>query len=504
MRRGAAALAACVAVAACGSNKSILDAGNAPATTTTTPPPVTAAPGSTLPPTTTAPASTTTSTPLASLPPCPVGALDGASAPVEITLWHGFTVDNEKALTTLTDRYNASQTKVHVTLQNQGGIKQTIEKYNQSSQDSRPEMVSLPEYVVQQMADSGSVIPVDACIETDHFDTAPFIPRVLLAYRTGGVQWSMPFNVSDPVLYYNEAMFEKAGLDPEVPPVTLDELRTMSQQLVSSGAAGYGIALDSGADSGGGWFLEQWFARLNRPYANNGNGRLAPATEVLFDSATGVALLTEVQSLVAEGLAVDVGDNPDGRDTLLKMTDPAKPAAMTIYSSAGIGPVIKILGGGLIPDITSDQIGIGPMPGPGDVASAIVGGASLYVVADKGDAKAAAAWDFIKYLTSAQVQSEWAAATGYVPIRQDALELDPLKSTYVNDPRFKVPYDQLLAGEDGLYSVGPVLGPLPQVRAVTAGAVAAIMGGADVQSSLTAAARQADSLIAQYNQLNQG
>jgi sn-glycerol 3-phosphate transport system substrate-binding protein len=504
VKRGAAALAVCLALAACGSGTSILDAGNPAATTTTTQPPVTAAPGSTLPPTTTAPAATTTTTPLASLPPCPVGALDGATAPIEITLWHGFSGTPDEELTALTDAYNAAQTKVHVTLQNQGGIKQTIEKYNQSGQESRPEMVSLPEYVVQQMADSGSVIPVDACIQSDHFDTAPFVPRVLLAYRTGGVQWSMPFNVSDPVLYFNKPMFVKAGLDPDAPPVSLEQLRAVSQQLVSSGAAGYGIALDSGADSGGGWFLEQWFARLNEPYANNGNGRLAPATEVLFDSATGVLLLTEMQSLITDGLAVSVGDNPDGKDTLLKMADPAKPAAMTIASSAGLGTVINVLGGGLIPGFGTADLGVGPMPGPGDVASAIVGGASLYVVADKGDAKAAAAWDFIKYVTAAQQQSTWASATGYVPVRQDALELDPLRSKYLTDPRFKVPYDQLVAGEDSLYSVGPVLGPLPQVRSVTAGAVAAIFGGADVQSSLTAAAQQADALIAQYNQLNQG
>jgi sn-glycerol 3-phosphate transport system substrate-binding protein len=161
-----------------------------------------------------------------------------------------------------------------------------------------------------------------------------------------------------------------------------------------------------------------------------------------------------------------------------------------------------VLDGGLIPGITSAQLGVGPMPGPGEVASATVGGASLYVVAQKGDQKAAAAWDFIKYLTTAQSQSTWASRTGYVPVRQDALDLDPVKSTYTTDPRFKVPYDQLLAGRDGLSSVGPVLGPLPQVRSATAGAVAAIFAGADVQTSLTTAAQQSNSLITQYNQLN--
>ena len=56
-------------------------------------------------------------------------------------------------------------------------------------------------------------------------------------------------------------MFEAAGLDPDDPPVSLEELRAASQAIVDTGAAATGIALDSGVDSGGGWFLEQWFAR---------------------------------------------------------------------------------------------------------------------------------------------------------------------------------------------------------------------------------------------------
>ena len=59
------------------------------------------------------------------------------------------------------------------------------------------------------------------------------------------------------------------------------------------------------------------------PYADNGNGRLAPATQVLYDGPAGVELLTEVQSLIIDGLAVNVGDNPSGQDALLKLADPA-------------------------------------------------------------------------------------------------------------------------------------------------------------------------------------
>ena len=51
-------------------------------------------------------------------------------------------------------------------------------------------------------------------------------------------------------------------------------------------------------------------------------------------------------------------------------------------------------------------------------------------------------------------------------------------------------------------ALGPVLGPMREVRTVTAIAVAAIFGGADVASSLTAAAQQSDALIADYNARN--
>jgi hypothetical protein len=60
----------------------------------------------------------------------------------------------------------------------------------------------------------------------------------------------------------------------------------------------------------------------------------------------------------------------------------------------------------------------------------------------------------------------------------------------------------LLSAPDVPTSVGPILGPLREVRTVTAQAVASILGGADVGSTLDAAVAQADALIADYNARN--
>jgi sn-glycerol 3-phosphate transport system substrate-binding protein len=237
-------------------------------------------------------------------------------------------------------------------------------------------------------------------------------------------------------------------------------------------------------------------------YADNGNGRFAPATEVLYDNATGEELLGFVQAMVNDGLAVNVGDNPGGLDSFLKMIDPDAPGAMTIGTSAALGSVLNALGGGVVPGLTTDDIGVGPMPGPSPEPGAQVGGGSLWVVADKSDAEAAAAWDFVTFLTTAQAQSTWAASTGYVPIREDAIELEPLATKYADDPRFSVAYRQVLSRPDDVTANAPVLGPQREVRVATARAVAAILGGADVAATLADAAAASNALITSYNQRN--
>jgi len=82
-----------------------------------------------------------------------------------------------------------------------------------------------------------TLIPIGACVEDSGFDTSPFLARAIDAYTWQGVQWAMPFNVSNPVLYYLRPKFEAAGLDPDVSPITLEDIRSTSQQIVDADAA---------------------------------------------------------------------------------------------------------------------------------------------------------------------------------------------------------------------------------------------------------------------------
>jgi sn-glycerol 3-phosphate transport system substrate-binding protein len=467
--------------------------------------PTTAAPGSTAAPApgSTAPGDTTTTaagptTTAQKLGDCPVTALDNASGPVEITFWHGMNSANEAALKTITDAYNSSQQKVKVTLQNQTTYDDAFDKYRTASAGDRPELIQLPEYYLQIMSDSKTALPVQACVNASNYDLSDYVGRATSYWTIRSALQAMPFNISTPVLYYNRAAFTRAGLDPATPPKNLDELSTMAHQIKDKGAATFGIALDTGANSGGGWFVEQFFAMGDQLYADNGNGREAPATKVLFNNDFGAQSLGVLQKMVQDGSAVNVGENPQGNAQLFKMADAQQPAAMAIYSSAGLGAVLNLLKGGGVQGFTADDLGIGPFPGPAGDGSVIVGGAALWLVAGKSPEKTAAAWDYMKYLTSPDVQAQWAAATGYVPVRQSAATSGSLASLYQSDPRYKVALDQLLGGQITPASAGPVLGPLRQVRAATAKAVADTFGGTDPKQALDGAASEANKQIEDY------
>jgi len=485
-------LAAVSLIAACSGGGDITDSGDA----ATTPSP---APSESLAPGDTAAAVTTTSVAPDALPDCPSDALATATGTTNITFWHSMSASLGEEVVKLTDAYNASQSKVKVKLV-QGSYEETADNYYLASQGDRPDLVQLPEYQLQAMVDTASTVPVGRCIEASGYDTSAFLPTALAAYATQGVQWSIPFNISNPVLFYNKKAFAAAGLDPNTPPKSLDEMRAFSQQIVDSGASKYGLALESGFDSGGGWYVEQWFCKAKEFYTDGDNGRTSRATEVLFNAPTGVEVMTYLQQLLQDGLAVNVGDNTQtGFDNLLKLADDKEPAAMTMATSASLGQVLTVLAGGQFPQIGPDDVGVGPMPGPDGLPGALIGGASLWPVDTGDDVRTAATWDFITYLVGAQQQSQWAAATGYIPVRTDALELDPYKSTLATDPRFGVAYEQLLSSPDAATSAGPVMGPLREVRSVLATAIAAIFDGADVTATLNAAADQSNGLITDYN-----
>ncbi|HET9730492.1 MAG TPA: ABC transporter substrate-binding protein [Acidimicrobiia bacterium] len=428
------------------------------------------------------------------LPACPLDALNSATKPVEITYWHAMARANEDELKKLTAQFNAQQHDVHVTLSASPSYSDNFTRFKAGlSTHVLPDLMQSDDTSTQSIIDSGAVLPMAACVSADHATTADLLPRVVAYYTVQGVLWGMPFNDSNLVLYYNKSAFRRAGLDPNTPPVSFDDVRRASQQIVRSGAAQFGIALKTDSP-----YIEHWLAKAGHTFVNNGNGRDRRATAVTFDDATGLSLFQWMDDMVTSKLALSTGTSDFNHYFAVGNGQ----AAMTIDSSAALGTISQLFAAGRYKSV---ELGVGKMPGPNNPdGSVLVGGAANYVVARSSPAKQAAAYQFAKFLSSPSVQAQWAAATGYVPVSRSAVRLEPLATRYTRNPEYKVAYDQLVEGPVNAATTGPVIGAYGSKTSGVRGAIddnlsRVLNHEATPAQALHEAAQQADAAIEEYN-----
>jgi sn-glycerol 3-phosphate transport system substrate-binding protein len=421
---------------------------------------------------------------------CPLDALDAADGPVTVDFWHAMTAENETTLEALAADYNASQDRVRVNVVFQGTYDETADKYLAALRGGDlPSIVQMEETRIQMGIDSRSMLPVQACADAAGYDFSDHLEPVVDQFTVEDVLWPMPFNTSNPVLYYNTRMFERAGLSDDDVPATFEELRAVSQRLVDSGEVRAGFALELSP-----WYIEQWFAKANEPLVDNDNGRSGRATGTNLDSDIGLEIYTFIDEMMDSGLGMNVGRNTSGIDALLALA--TEDAGMTIDTSAALGAVFATLESGQFPNV---GVGVAPLPGPTG-GGVLVGGAALWLV-DRGssDAEKAASWEFMVWLNEPEQQARWHAGTGYIPIRRSAVDLPEVADLWADKPEFRIAYDQLL--DSGAAFGGPVVGDYAGLRdAIVESLERLILQDVAPADALAGAKQQADRAIESYNQ----
>jgi sn-glycerol 3-phosphate transport system substrate-binding protein len=422
---------------------------------------------------------------------CGLAAFAKATKPVDITFWNqNQTQVNADWLKKTTAAFNASQRDVHVSLLQFPNFQDLLTKYlGGLSSGDLPDLFEPEDTTVQRLIDSRSTVPMQACVDADHYSLKDFLPRATAFYSYQGVLQGMPWTVSNIVLWYNRTAFEKAGLDPNKPPATLAEVMSDSRKIVQSHAAKSGIALRVEP-----YVFEFLNAKSGNTYVNHGNGRQARATASTLNSPTALKIWTWWNEMVRSGLAINTGGATSNIDHMLALAN--ADAAMTMEGSSALGTVRHALESGQY----HVKIGVGPLPSLNGGGGVPVGEGSLWIPKAAAPAKRAAAWQFVKYLSSTKEQADLAASLGYVPVRTSAAAVPDLQQTWARDPIFKVAYDQLVSGPTDVATVGPLIGDYQGVRdAVKDGILSMLTGGLSPQAALEKAQKRADASIKTYN-----
>lgn len=441
--------------------------------------------------------------------PCPLAALEAATKPVEVVVWHFLQAKTGEALTQIVDRYNASQSKVHVRLESQGTSNDEVWKKYQSSIKAKdlPAVAILDDTVTQQMIDSDTVLPAQSCIEADHYDMSDFLPTAKAYYTVQGVLYPASLNLSGALLYYNQNHFRRAGLAPDDAPKTLDDVRRDAEKIKAAGVVDKPVVLQLSPA-----LIEMFLTGDHQAMVDNDNGRGPGKTgAAAFDSATTVGFFRWVRSMVDDGLLDALPQTSGQIGHYLAMAN--QKASMTIETSTAATSVEAFLKGDLkadaLPggpptsvDTSTLAIGAAPVPGISAPGKLAMGGGAWYITKTTPPEVQAAAWDFTKYFNSVESQVTWNLVGSYLPYRmsaaKDAVLLDRWTST-LSGRWLAMAYDELLNGVDPAFP-GPLIGPYDQVReAMRAGVDDLIYKGATPEAAVTRAADGTTKALQQYD-----
>lgn len=425
-----------------------------------------------------------------------IASLSAANAQTEIQWWHAMGGELGAKLEEITKGFNDSQDEYTVVPSYKGTYPETMTAAIAAFRaQQQPAIVQVFEVGTgTMMAAEGAIVPVHQLMEKQGvaFDPNAYLPSVVGYYTdTNGNMLSLPFNSSTPVVYYNKSAFEKAGLDPDNPPKTWGELEDFSNKIKESGAADCG-------------FTTQWISWIqtenlsawhNQPIGTEQNGFGGTAARLTVNGPVQVKHWENLKRLSDEGIFKYGG--PVAGDNAAPMFY-SQDCAMYMASSASRA--------GVIANATDFELGYGMLPYYNDVEGApqnsIIGGASLWVLSGRPDEEYAGVAKFFEYLSSPEVQADWASFSGYLPITQAAM--DQMADFYAQNPGADTGIKQITLNAPTENSKGLRFGNYVQIRGIIDEEFEQLLSGSkDAQGALDAVVERGNALIAEFEAQSQ-
>ncbi|MDW0116874.1 ABC transporter substrate-binding protein [Sporosarcina thermotolerans] len=390
---------------------------------------------------------------------------------VTIEFWHAMSGTGQESIEKIVKGFNESQDKYEVIAEFQGSYEESLTKLRGvGGTKDAPAITQVFEVGTKYMIDSGYIEPMQKFIDKDNYDLSQLEGNILNYYKVDGELYSMPFNSSTPVMIYNKDAFRAAGLDPEKAPETFAEVIDVAAKLKTADMYGFSMLTY-------GWFFEQLVATQGGLYVNEDNGRSGDATEALFNGPEGLNVFRFLDTMNKAGTFGNFGTLWDD----IRSAFATEKVAMYMDSSAGVAGAIKN---------APFEVGVAYIPHADEVKrnGVVIGGASLWMSKGIAEEKQEAAWEFMKYLATPEVQAKWHLDTGYFAINPKAYDEQNVKDKWAEFPQFKVTVDQLQDTVPGLATQGALISVFPESRQQIVTALEELYQGKDPQEVLDKAA----------------
>ncbi len=400
-----------------------------------------------------------------------------------VIFWHQHSSGREEELMAIVDEFNANnEYGITVEARNEGGYGDIYDKMIAGlTSGELPGLVVAYQNQAAAYEVADGLVSLDPYIESETYglseeDRADFFTAFLNADRLpqfGGESFGFPPNRSMELMYYNMTWLEELGYD--APPATPEEFAEIvcaaaenpfSQNPDPSFSVGYEVRTDASN------VASMAFANGVDVYDYENN-------TFTYNSPELAEYMTLMASLLDQGCVGEIaeayGDQTDfgNGKTLFTM---GSSSGLPFYASA----VDEGEAGGF-------EWSVAPIPYSGSEPVMNIYGASVSVPKTDPTTQLAA-WIFLKFYTSSDIQARWARASNYFPVR--ASVADGLPDYFEENPAYEVAFEMLQYGK----TEPPVAG-YDNVRDEAEAAFVRVLQGEDAATVLAELDANANSIL---------
>jgi multiple sugar transport system substrate-binding protein len=259
--------------------------------------------------------------------------------------------------------------------------------------------------------------------EPGNFVSSNFAPRMMSLSQVDGKQYGLAFNASSPIMYFNSELVRRAGGDPKNMPNTWDGLITLAGKISALGGGVNGMSYDVHAWPDD-WLFQGMIYQL-------GGKLVEPGTKkVGFNNDVGLQALKTMRRFVTNG-GMQLVDWDQSRQQF-----GAGKTGILFTTPAHLKIVTDMIG-------NKFEWSTARFPLDNKADGGVPTGGNAVVMLTRDPAKQKAAWDFIKFVTSAEAQKTVVEMTGYLPTNQRSLGADFLGPFYDKNPNFRTATTQI-------------------------------------------------------------
>ena len=336
-----------------------------------------------------------------------------------ITFWNGFTGPDGPVLQMLVDEFNeTNENGVYIDMDIMPWDVLFQRLATVLAVQEGPDIIAFATEHIGTYALPGAIAPIGEIFSSGRIDSSVIPPYFYENLQFNGQHFGVPMNFATLLLYYNKDLFEAAGLDPERPPASWDELEDFAlriRAIENMDVYGFGLAVSQTIPM---WPIMVW----------GGGGDFIQNGRSVLNSEANVATITRWADLIVNS----------------NIAPPIMTGAEidSLFASGRLG--MYFVGPWATTGFTEGGLNFGVAPAPAGPAGPITLATGVAMVMTSSSQNQEAVFDFFEWWNSPDTQVRWSLGTGFPLARTDVLDDPRLEenpfiiafSSVANDARF--------------------------------------------------------------------